>query len=299
MDSQNENFSRGMLAVISEKQITQKPSVSMTVADLEHALFRMFPEDTAEQWDKNGLSVGNPSDRVSGIAFALDPTVHAIKEAHRAGANVLITHHPVFLDAPEKIVPEGSIGAFGAQTCVWQAIHDGVSLINFHTPLDVCEKASHILPGLLHLNFKNIVMPINSHGLGYGQVCSIRQMDQPMSVAELAARCVSVFQKHPRVWGDMNATLTSVVTATGSAGNLLAPALSCGYDCIVCGEVHYHDALAASQAGLSIIDIGHDTSEIPLCAVLVAAVKSLGFKNDSLVYIDQSSNWTIPETVRK
>ncbi len=299
MDSQNKQDIAGTLALLSTRQLCTKPNVQMSIAELEHELFRMFPADTAEDWDLNGLRVGNPAEQVKGIAIALDPTVEAIKTAHKSGANVLLTHHPAFLEAPTKIVPESAIGAMGAQTVVWQAVHDDVSLINFHTPLDVSEKASEVLPGMLHLNFQNVVEPINSDGLGYGQLCTLRKMDEPMNLGQLAARCVSVFEKQPRVWGDMSAPITNVVTATGSAGDLLEKSVERGYDCIICGEVHYHDALAASNAGLSIIEIGHDTSEIPLCAVLVAAVESLGFKENSLRYVNQAFNWTVPETVRR
>lgn len=288
-----------VLALPSTRQITVKPDVAMSVSDLEHALLRMFPSDTAESWDLNGLRVGNPSDEVRGIAIALDPTVDAIEDAHTAGANVLLTHHPVFLDAPTKIVPESATGAMAPQTCVWQAIRDGVSLMNFHTSLDVSHNAAEILPELLHLVYQGTVLPIDDRGLGYGQLCTLRDMDRPMNVGQLAARCVSVFQRQPRVWGSLDGAISHVVTATGSAGNLLQTCVERGYDCLVCGEVHYHDALAASQAGLSIIELGHDVSEIPLCAVLVAAVKSLGFRNGSLIYVNQSSNWTVPETVRK
>ena len=60
----------------------------------------------------------------------------------------------------------------------------------------------------------------------------------------------------------------------------------------------YHDALELSQAGLGIIDLGHDTSELPLTAVLAAAVESVGVPGAMVSVVDQGENWAYPETVR-
>ena len=60
----------------------------------------------------------------------------------------------------------------------------------------------------------------------------------------------------------------------------------------------YHDALAASRAGLAIVDLGHDTSELPLVAVLAAAVEAAGVPKEKIAVLDQSANWMYPETTR-
>ena len=60
----------------------------------------------------------------------------------------------------------------------------------------------------------------------------------------------------------------------------------------------YHEALALSQAGLAIIELGHDTSELPLAAVLAAAVEGAGVPGDLITILDQGDNWSYPETTR-
>lgn len=74
--------------------------VRLSAGALEKALLSVFPKEDACSWDYTGMYVGNPAEEVHGVAVALDPTVRAMKEAVDAGANVLVTHHPVFLDAP-------------------------------------------------------------------------------------------------------------------------------------------------------------------------------------------------------
>ena len=63
-------------------------------------------------------------------------------------------------------------------------------------------------------------------------------------------------------------------------------------------SVKYHDALELSAAGLSVIELGHDVSELPLVAVLAEALLRVGVPDDRMVAIDQSANWAYPEAIR-
>lgn len=275
-----------------------KQAFTLTVGGLEQALLKKYPAADAEPWDRTGISVGDPTKQIDCVAVALDATVEAVREARRIGANVLVTHHPVFLDPPTAFRPADSvIESDGA--VVWAAIRDGVSIMSFHTALDASQDASRLLPGMLNLTFKSILDPLEcSKRKGYGQVCAVQAGDTPLSLGQFAARCTSVFGRQPRVWGDFSREISSVVTCTGSAGDLAEKCVRASVDCLVCGEVKYHDALAASQAGLAIIDLGHDTSELPLTAVLVAAIEGAGVPKEKVTIIDQGSNWAYPETTR-
>lgn len=275
-----------------------KPRVRHTVGSLEEALLVDFPAADAESWDKTGLTVGERACPVTKVALALDPTVDAIKQAAAQGANVLITHHPPYLDAPDSFEPESSV-ALSPGAGVWAAIQHGVALLNYHTALDVSPRAARVLPGMLGLSFTGRhAEPIDAPDKGYGQISFVKEADRPMTVGSLAARCLSVFGRAPRVWGDLERELETVVTATGSLGPVGRKALAQGVSCVVCGEVKYHEALDLSGAGLAIIELGHDVSELPLVAVLADAVMRAGIAEEDVVLIDQSDNWTTPEAVR-
>ena len=175
----------------------------------------------------------------------------------------------------------------------------GVALLSYHTALDVSAQAQRVLPGMLNLQFRSVEVPLaSSKRKGYGQRCTVRAGDGPLTLGQLAARCTSVFARQPRVWGDFSRELERVVTTTGSAGDVAATALHDQVDCLVCGEIKYHEALALSQAGLTIVELGHDTSELPLAAVLAAAVEGAGVPGELITIIDQGDNWSYPETTR-
>lgn len=276
---------------------------SWTVGALEEALLRAFPADEAESWDRTGLVVGDRDCPVAKVAFALDPTVSAIREAAAMGANVLITHHPPFIVAPDAFSPEASV-VQSPGAGVYAAIRNGVALMCFHTALDVSAQAAHVLPSMFGLEFTGkIVEPSGSRkaaadGRGYGQLSAVSSNDGVFTLAELAARATAVFGRQPRVWGDFDRVVRRVVTATGSAGGTGRAALAAGADCLICGEIKYHDALDLSEAGLCVIELGHDVSELPLVAVLVRAAHAAGLSEDRIAVIDQALNWRLPDAIR-
>jgi len=275
-----------------------KPTNHMSVGKLERLLLARYPREDAEEWDRTGLLVGDPAAPLSGIACALDPTVEAVRTAHAKGANVLLTHHPVFLEPPSAFSSDRTRASEAGAT-VFEAARLGVALMNFHTALDVSHDAQCVLPGLLSLEFESVVEPLeHDRTKGYGQLCSVRATDAPMSVSQLASRCLSVFGRPGRVWGDMSKKLSKVVTATGSASSLLDSCLKAGADCIVCGEVKYHAALDATQAGLAIVELGHDVSELPLARVLAVSAVEEGVDSSSVSVLEQGSNWDTVESTR-
>ncbi len=276
-----------------------KKERNLSVGALEKALLRMFPKEDAEEWDRTGISVGDPSRQVTRVAVALDPTVEAIGEAASRGANVLVTHHPAFLNPPDKFMP-GASAAVSSGAVVWAAIESGVAVMSFHTCLDASPLAARMLPDALSLDWSGCVLEPCPTGpdRGYGQLCQVRKGDAPMTLEKLAARCTSVFAQVPRVWGDFDREVKSVVTFTGSCGGVIPACLREHVDCLVCGEVKYHAALDAAAAGLSIIDLGHDTTELPYTGVLADAVADAGVSADYIEVIDQSGNWSHPESTR-
>lgn len=161
-----------------------------------------------------------------------------------------------------------------------------------------------MLPGMLGLDFKGRVLEPaggaggsgDACGKGYGQVCSVRLADSPFSLAQLAARCTSVFGRAPRVWGSLSQELKTVATCTGSAASLAQKCVCNHVDCLVCGEVKYHDALACAEAGLAIIDLGHDVSELPFTVVLADAVRCIGVPDDRITVVNQGDNWSCSGT---
>lgn len=273
-------------------------NTALSVGSLERYLLSKVPASDACSWDRTGMLVGNPLDAVKKVAIALDPTIPTLKAAKDAGANVLVTHHPVFLDAPDSFLPS-SVAGHTTGAVVRYACEQGMSIISFHTALDVSTSGLDALPRLLRLTGVGVLEPLDSSSeKGFGRICKPND-EESVSLRHLSARCVSVFESLPRVWGSPDREVSRIVTSGGSAGSMIDECLKQGIECLICGEVKYHEALDASLSGLSIIELGHDVSEFPLCTLLAAYVEAAGVAQNCITIIDQKNNWYTPESSRR
>ena len=276
----------------------QRAALPLTVGLLERELLKRYPAADAEPWDRTGILVGDPSLPVTGVCVALDPTREAIRATAALGANVLLTHHPAFLDPPHAISPSRDVaGTTGAN--VYEAVRQGVALMNFHTALDVSDDARTLFMDLLNLDYARMLVASGANpAKGYGYACAVRESDAPFTLARMAARCTSVFGRAPRVWGDSGAKVSTVAFANGSAGDVAGACIDERIDCLICGEIRYHAALDASQEGLSIVELGHDASELPLTALLARAALDAGVAPEAVHVLDQQRNWSVPDSTR-
>ena len=69
-----------------------------------------YPPDAALDFDNVGLLAGRAEKEVNRIYLALDATEHVIESAERAGADMLITHHPLIFTPLKHITDEDFIG---------------------------------------------------------------------------------------------------------------------------------------------------------------------------------------------
>ena len=260
----------------------------MNVGILERLLLERFPAEDAEDWDFTGITVGDPNAAVTGVAVALDQTAEAVRQAADAGASVLVTHHPTYISPPSKVKPAPF--AVGPGTVVWEAVRSGVALMSFHTALDVSPSAQKVLPEKLGLELTGLPQPLPGRPQkGYGHVC---QAPRGMTLEKLARVCEKELGRAPRVWGRSDLPLSSVACATGSAGSVARDCLKAGVDCLICGELKYHESLDLLHGGLAIVELGHDVSELPFVELLRVAVEQAGVPKDRIVVVDQSFNWT-------
>lgn len=88
-----------------------------------------------------------------------------------------------------------------------------------------------------------------------------------------ASEVGAVLGAEPRIAGDRASLVARVAVVPGSGRSFLAHAA--GADVIVTGDVGHHDARAAMERGLSVVDPGHAATERPGVARLYAAVAQI------------------------
>lgn len=171
----------------------------MIVAELERALLARYPKTDAEPWDHVGLSVGDPATEIAGVACALDATEANVHRAFEAGVNVLLTHHPVYIKAPEAFCPADATRP-QCSAALYEAARCGVSIISLHTNLDRSNEArvclSKLLGAALVSSLEHVDDP-EATGLG-----ALATPNRPCTLRDLATRAATAFGSDPRVWGE-------------------------------------------------------------------------------------------------
>lgn len=86
----------------------------------------------AESWDAVGLVCGDPAALVDRVHLAVDPVLAVADEAISSGAQLLVTHHPLFLGGTTSVAATTAKGRV-----VHRLITAGVGLFVAHTNADV------------------------------------------------------------------------------------------------------------------------------------------------------------------
>ena len=123
--------STGPRAADSLVPVTAHP----TLADVVRTLESLYPPSTAEGWDAVGLVTGDPAQPVRKILFAVDPVATVADEAIEWGADLIVTHHPLFLRPVHSIAATTFKGSL-----VHRLVRAGVGLYVAHTNADAAPR---------------------------------------------------------------------------------------------------------------------------------------------------------------
>lgn len=213
----------------------------------------------AESWDAVGLVCGDPGAVVERVHLAVDPHPAVAAEAVAAGAQLLVTHHPLFLRGVHA-VPASTPGGLVLE----RLIRGGCALIAVHTNADVAVGGvSDALADALDLSLTKPLQPNPAHagtGRGLGRIGTL---GAPVPLGRFAAQ---VRDALPTVAGGVRASapaelIVRRVAVCGGAGLETAPAAAAaGADVLVTADARHHHTL---DAPLPVLDVSHWASEWP------------------------------------
>jgi len=130
------------------------------VGDLARIIERAAPLALALPDDNPGLQAGRADAGVHGVLVALDPTPAAVRRAVRAKADLLVTHHPLFMDPLRCVDTSTATGAAAGA-----AIGAGISVYAAHTNLDAAPEGLAVaVARRLGIEDLRFLHPINGPG---------------------------------------------------------------------------------------------------------------------------------------
>ena len=225
------------------------------VGDIYNALDAFCPFDVHEQWDNVGMLVGESSAQVTKAAVVLDITPDAVERAHEAGAQLIISHHPVIFHPIKNL---------GAHDPVYLLAKYGMNAICAHTNLDCADGGvNDVLAEQLQL--RNIQKPENGfYRLGETDCKTAFEFAEYAKSVFNTSVAVSLPQKEIKL----------VAVCGGAAMDFALEAKAAGADLFFTGEAKHHEVLDAAEFGLSVAAAGHFATEFPAVVSLKNRVQA-------------------------
>jgi len=105
--------------------------MTITVQDICDAIETWAPASLAYEWDKVGLSIGNPRAQVTRVLACLTVTRDTYRAARKAGAQMLVSHHPLIWEPLKALRPDLP----HTRLCL-DFVQAGIACFAAHTNLD-------------------------------------------------------------------------------------------------------------------------------------------------------------------
>lgn len=231
--------------------------MACAASDIIAILDRLAPEEAAEPWDSVGLQVGSRSRTVSRLLLALEITGTVVGEAEKLGADMIVTHHPLFFRPVARIDEDEPTGCLAARL-----IRMNMAVYAAHTNLDKAEGG--VNDQLIRaLGVEDAVRTAGQPFLRVGALP--RAVSGARFAGYVAARLSSA---NVRTVGAAPDAVRRIAVGSGASGDIIEAAAQSGADAFVVGEVKYHQALEALERGQYCVEAGHFETEWPVMAFL-------------------------------
>ena len=233
-----------------------KTCTVQTVAD---AVNRLAPRRLAEEWDNPGLLLGDPSAEVKKIFVCLDVLDDKISAAIELGAQLIVAHHPLIFHAIKNVRFDLPLG-----NKIARLVKGNVAVFAAHTNLDTAAGGvNDVLARKLGL--------VDVKMLGDDEISMGRlgKLETPMTAADFARRVKAALNAESvRLVEAGDFKIGKVGVCGGAGADFIQRAKFFGAEAFVTGDVKYHEAQAAAESGIHVVDAGHFATEFPIVHAL-------------------------------
>lgn len=232
----------------------------MLCSEIMSRIEERYPLTYACSWDNVGLLAGRADKEVKKIYLALDATDEVIGHAIEAGADMLITHHPMIFGGMKRVNDQDFLGRK-----VIRIIQGDLAYYAMHTNFDVLGMAD-LAGGLLDLQDME-VLEVTAAGEkeegireeGIGRVGNLPEEMSLRDASEYVKRCLKL--DNVKVFGDLDGKIRRAALCPGSGKSEIGESLRKGADVLIAGDIDHHSGLDAVEQGLAVIDAGHYGTE--------------------------------------
>lgn len=224
----------------------------MKLGDIYDALDQISPFELQESWDNSGLLVGKRSDEVQKIILSIDLDRELLEQVE---PNVcFVVHHPLIFSGIKQL----DFDAYPSNL-LQIMIQKNISLIAMHTNFDKTHLNAYVMQNVLGLEIEEKVGFIY-----YAKVDS--------TFEDLCKKVKKDFALEQLKVVETSAYINRIALCTGSGASLIPEVQA---NCLLTGDIKYHDAMGAKTTNLGLIDIGHYESERFFAEILHAQLTEM------------------------
>jgi len=224
-----------------------------------------MPLSLAMEEDRVGLLAGRGSAEVTRALVALDLTREVIEEASQWGAQLIVTHHPVFL--PDQITEASSEGRV-----LLALLECGIAHIAMHTNLDAAPG------GVSEQLARRAGLAGELTPFGEADAGRSGKLEFPTDLKEYSLQVKTALGCPYITMYDAGKPVRMLAVCGGSGNSLFEDAAAAGCDTFLTGELKYPLQLAAAEYGVNLLICGHFESENIVCPYLAGLLTELGLE---------------------
>lgn len=230
----------------------------------------LWPAAGAEEWDRPGLTTGNPEQEISKVLLTVDVTLEVLIEAKAQGCELVVSHHPILLKPVSYLAEDQLKGSL-----IGFALKHSIATFAAHTNADiVVGGVSDVLASELGISKAMALVPAGE-SVGHGRIGKI---EKPLTLTEFAnfvASKLPATSSPVRVSGDPDRLVQTVAVVGGAGDSFIQAAKDAQADVLVTSDLRHHvslDAISEPKSAIALIDVSHFAAE---SLWLAPAAKSL------------------------
>jgi len=229
----------------------------MKIEKLAKILNELFPLTLQEKYDNAGAQIIFPEEEIKSVLISLDIDRDTVREAVERGCNIIIAHHPFFFKPISRIDssdPRSSL--------ILELIERKISVYSVHTNLDKIfyDRLERVL------QFKHVKILFETDSLDDGKSAgfgTLSALKAPMLLSDLLEVVKNRLKLDFIIYsGELSSSVANIALLNGAGGNSTEKIIKDNdIDCIITGDVGYHNSKFALDYGVSLIDAGHFGTE--------------------------------------
>lgn len=219
---------------------------------------RIAPLNLAEDWDHSGIQIHSGFDSIKRVLICLDVTDDTIKEAKELGADMVISHHPFIFDGIYSLDVNDPKGKK-----IQELIKSSISLYSVHTTYDK-SNTGNTVQMTKRLGFSGFPLSGKASGEDEDFSVLVSTLKEPLKLEQLIERVregLNLKDYEIRLVISNQQPISKIGLCAGSGGDYLDQIIEEKCQVYITGDVKYHMAKDAKEAGITLIDPGHFGTE--------------------------------------